>query len=371
MGGWWGMSDGQAHDGVDCAWGTALSWLDPACIQTTIEGPRALSYWCTYSEPESGTTWMALKIDGAYAGAVYSTGSGATGWAYQRYVIPAGTHTVRWEIGGIAAIMARLDEVSFSAPEAELYVNGGAVAISSGDNTASTSDGTDFGSVQLGRNVSRYFTLGNRGTRDLTIQSVQVGGVSTDGFTVGTCPSVIQPGDFYSLGVHFSPIRLGARNALLTITSDDPHAGSYTFAIAGTGAAGVNPDDVDNDNIPDAWELARGLDATTHNRPAQDTDHDGVPDIHEYVADTDPTNELSSLPGVAFVPGAGVGDLAVSVSLTSTARVYGAQRAVYLAATGSPWSACAPEVTGSGSIVSFPITATDSQGVYRVRIRVP
>jgi len=152
---------------------------------------------------------MILKVDGVEARAVYSVNSsgGALGWwNYKRYVIPVGTHTVRWEIGGIAPVNARLDEVSFSATEAELYV--GDVAISNGDTTVSTGDGTDFGSVQLGRSVSHFFRLGNHGTRELTVQSVQVSGVSADEFTLRTNSFVLTPGASDLYGVTFSPIRL-------------------------------------------------------------------------------------------------------------------------------------------------------------------
>lgn len=57
--------------------------------------------------------------------------------------------------------------------------------------------------------------------------------------------------------------------------------------------AAVNPD-ADNDGMPDAWEIAHGLNIST-NDAALDPDGDLSPNYSEYVAGTHPTNSASVL----------------------------------------------------------------------------
>ncbi len=71
----------------------------------------------------------------------------------------------------------------------------------------------------------------------------------------------------------------------LTAYGDDP-ANWISSSASDNGAES----DGDQDGIPDAWELANGLDPSDSKDAAIDLDLDGVPNIGEYVANTDPNN---------------------------------------------------------------------------------
>jgi hypothetical protein len=53
--------------------------------------------------------------------------------------------------------------------------------------------------------------------------------------------------------------------------------------------------DGDGDGIPDAWELAYGLDPRSNADAALDADGDGVSNLHEFISGTDPRNASSYL----------------------------------------------------------------------------
>lgn len=68
---------------------------------------------------------------------------------------------------------------------------------------------------------------------------------------------------------------------------------------------GIDPDD-DNDGMPDAWELAHGLNPRNPNDALEDADADGVPNRDEYLANTLPNDGLSFL-AITNAPPTGTG----------------------------------------------------------------
>lgn len=53
--------------------------------------------------------------------------------------------------------------------------------------------------------------------------------------------------------------------------------------------------DADHDGMPDAWEIAHGLDRNNPDDAGLDADHDGMTNLQEYLAGTDPRNPGSVL----------------------------------------------------------------------------
>ena len=115
------------------------------------------------------------------------------------------------------------------APEPDINVLGNGNSIADGDTTPSVTDGTDFGSTQVGSTVVRTFTVVNEGTANLSVTSVvsSLGDFSFnfDNFGIG------------EFDVLFTPSSPGEQTATITIENDDPDEGTYTFDVVGVGTA--------------------------------------------------------------------------------------------------------------------------------------
>jgi len=135
-----------------------------------------------------------------------------------------------------------IDNVVLALSAPEITVQGNSVAIASGDTSPSTSDHTDFGSVNVNSGtVVRTFTIQNSGTAALTLNGatpVSVSGTNAGDFTV-TQPAVssVAANGSTTFQITFDPSAAGIRTATVTIANNDSDEGSYTFTIQGTGLA--------------------------------------------------------------------------------------------------------------------------------------
>ena len=114
------------------------------------------------------------------------------------------------------------------------------MGIADGDATPSTSDSTDFGTVNLGQTLSVTYTITNSGGTALTLSGtpkVAVSGTHSSDFTVTTQPSspVSANGGTTTIVVKFTPSATGVRSAALSIDNDDANENPYNFSIQGTG----------------------------------------------------------------------------------------------------------------------------------------
>ncbi|MFN8493559.1 MAG: PxKF domain-containing protein [Caldilineaceae bacterium] len=135
---------------------------------------------------------------------------------------------------------------------AQLAVTGQGVNIPSGATTPSSSNATDFGSVNLGSPVAHTFTLNNNGSVDLTVSAISTsGGNASDFVSSGLpLPATIAAGSSATFNVTFTPSAVGLRTTTLTIASNDPNKPSYTFALQGTGLFAFNGFFQPVDNLP-------------------------------------------------------------------------------------------------------------------------
>ncbi len=122
----------------------------------------------------------------------------------------------------------------------EITVLGSGSEIVSGASAPSLLNGTDFGNVLLGSALSRSFTISNTDVAPLNFTGaplVEISGVHAGNFAVTAMPSaVVAPMTGQtSFTLRFIPSGSGLRTAQVTLRSNDPDEGSYTFAIQGTG----------------------------------------------------------------------------------------------------------------------------------------
>lgn len=122
-------------------------------------------------------------------------------------------------------------------------VKGGTTSIANGDNTPSTSDNTDFGSIACNQAVSKTFVINNTGNSNLTVSNITIGGTNAAEFTLSNAPSfplTIAGGSSQTITVVFTPKYTGSRTANITFTSDASNASTYTFSLQGTGTTTTN-----------------------------------------------------------------------------------------------------------------------------------
>jgi subtilisin-like proprotein convertase family protein len=125
----------------------------------------------------------------------------------------------------------------------EMNVQGNSTTIADGDSTPTTTDHTDFGSIDLcgGSSVTRTFTIQNTGTSTLNLTGsplVVVGGTHAADFTVTTAPaSSVAASGSATFQVTFNPSATGTRSATLSIANNDCDENPYNFSIQGTGTS--------------------------------------------------------------------------------------------------------------------------------------
>ena len=122
----------------------------------------------------------------------------------------------------------------------EIDVQGNGVSIADGTTATSTTNDTDFGTVgTTAGSLVKTFTILNTGTSDLTLTgNPSVSGTNAGDFTITANPTspVLSSGST-TFSVTFNPSADGAREATITIISDDSDEGTYTFNLSGTGAS--------------------------------------------------------------------------------------------------------------------------------------
>jgi hypothetical protein len=92
-----------------------------------------------------------------------------------------------------------------------------------------------FGQVTVGTSANRTVTISNDGTAALTITGVALDGANASEFMQTNTCSTVGIGSDCSVALSFTPNGQGARNANLTITSDDPDSPSVQVPVSGQG----------------------------------------------------------------------------------------------------------------------------------------
>ena len=151
----------------------------------------------------------------------------------------------------------------------EINIIGNAISIIDDDATPSTTDWTNFGSMETSTGIiTKTYTIQNTGTSSLSIGAITISGTNAVDFMVATTPSAsIAAGGSSTFSVSFNPSTLGAKNAIVSIVNNDSNENPYDFSIQGTGIQTFY--DSDGDGVYDNFDI--------------DDDNDGILDGTEEV----------------------------------------------------------------------------------------
>lgn len=152
-----------------------------------------------------------------------------------------GQIAIRWFANDYANnVNGPTNAFTFNYLPKEIEVRGNNNVINDGDNTPSTNDNTDFGTINTGDSVIRSFVVRNNGLsvqgaptlNRLKINSVTITGANASDFTIlNGLPAYIAAGAQHTLTVVFNGNALGTKTAELVINNEDCDEGSYTFAL--------------------------------------------------------------------------------------------------------------------------------------------
>jgi hypothetical protein len=160
----------------------------------------------------------------------------------------------------------------------------------------------------------------------------------------------------------------GATDACLSLSNIQPaQAGTYTVLVTNLAGSVVSAPaqinitflDTDGDGMPDAWEIAHGLDPLA-NDANLDPDHDGMTNLQEFLAGTDPQDPNSAL-RLRMTPAGGLG---LWLEFDAVANhSYTVQSCDTL--TPGTWSSFADiPMTVTSRVVAILATTTNSPGQY-------
>ena len=215
-----------------------------------------------------------------------------------------------------------------------------------------------------------------------------------DAFASSTLPdsTIISSGTYqptdYTTGDNMSPAPAGPYGTDLTVFNGADPNGTWSLYIMDdsnprTGTLGgwklnvttattnccVNPD-TDGDGMPNAWEVAHGLNPNNPADAGIDSDGDGFTNLQEYLAGTDPQN-----PSDAFrITATGV-DTNNNFRLTFptvAGKTYAVDTNADLTVTNG-WHTFTNNLAGTGSLLTItdPTALTQTNRFYRVRLITP
>ena len=119
----------------------------------------------------------------------------------------------------------------------EISVSGNANNIPNNTAVTSSTNNTNYGSIQVGNTQNRTFVINNAGPGGLIVNSFSVTGANASEFTLVTPPTTpltLAAGANLSITVQFSPTAAGTRSATININNNDFDESAYNFKVEGT-----------------------------------------------------------------------------------------------------------------------------------------
>ncbi len=237
---------------------TGLAAGNYSVVVTDFNGCSAPSYPVTLTQPAVALSCSAVETSpascgGANGSATVNGAGGAGGYTYlwdnsatgsTAIALSAGLHSVTVTDANGCTSNCSVTISTATAPE--INVQGNSATIADGDNTPSLTDHTDFGSVNVGNNLVRTYTIQNTGSANLTVNSISIGGADAAMFAAGTLTpsSPIATGNSATFSVTFAPTSGGLKSATVNINSNDCDEAIYDFAVQGTGISPATDCDI-------------------------------------------------------------------------------------------------------------------------------
>ena len=108
-----------------------------------------------------------------------------------------------------------------------------------GTNLTNAVSAVSFGMVNVGSNVTNFFTITNSGNAALTLTNVAVAGANANEFAISgiAVPASVAPSAAITFAVVFSPTSGGAASTTLLITDNDSNNNPFSVSLAGTAIA--------------------------------------------------------------------------------------------------------------------------------------
>ncbi|MDO8316304.1 MAG: choice-of-anchor D domain-containing protein, partial [Flavobacterium sp.] len=236
-----GASSGniQVTPSTACGSGTARTLAVTATAIPTI----------TSTTPGSRTGIGTVNLSAAASGGTISwyanlTGGSALGTG-NNFTTPGIITTTTYYVDSYNGLCGSSPRIAVVATVnfPEISVSGNGFNIVDEDITPITTDFTNLGTANMGFNLSRTYTIQNSGTVDLSIGTINIGGINSSDFVVTTPPSAtVIPGGSTTFTITFTPTAIGTRNANVSFVTNDPDENPFNFDIAGTGGSGVIPE---------------------------------------------------------------------------------------------------------------------------------
>ncbi len=126
----------------------------------------------------------------------------------------------------------------------EISIQGNSNNIIDGSTITSSSNNTFLGSVSVSSgSIMKSFTILNTGTSTLTLSgNPAISGANSADFSITSNPTLtIASGTSTTFEITFDPSAVGARDAIITVLSDDVDEATFTFNIQGIGLSGAIP----------------------------------------------------------------------------------------------------------------------------------
>jgi hypothetical protein len=120
----------------------------------------------------------------------------------------------------------------------EVNVQGNVTNVAINSTLTSNTNNTNYGSANLGQNITKSFVIQNSGPGALFVNGITIGGLNAGDFSLLSAPLfpyTVAVNGTLTIYVKFSPGATGLRSGMVTILNNDFDESNYAFAIEGTG----------------------------------------------------------------------------------------------------------------------------------------